>query len=83
MAKRRKFYYVAVMSIKTDDNTIKFVDEIDYDTKWAHWSTWEEIRKTGSKAYKFTSLASAEQIAQALFFNGHLTMVVEPFVEIK
>ncbi len=84
MAKRkRKFYYIAIIPNKIGDNTIKFVDNIDYGNKWASWKTWDELREKKLKAYKFTSMIDAEQIAEALFINGHIAMVVRPFIEIE
>lgn len=80
---KRKFYYVGVMNNKVDDNTISFVYKIDRENRVAYWKTWDKIRQEKLKAYKFTSMIDAEQVAQALCLHGLIAMAIRPIIEIK
>lgn len=74
----RYYYYVGVMSMSVDDDSLKYVYKIDYDTNYvmtAYFGTYKELREKNEKPRKF-SLKYAKDIARHLRVHGYDAFVI-------
>ena len=71
----RYYYYVGVMSMSVDDDSLRYVYKIDYDTGTAYFETYKELREKNEKPKKF-SLKYAEDIAKYLRASGYDAFVI-------
>ena len=71
----RYYYYVGVMSMSVDDDSLKYVYKVDYDTVTAYFETYRELREKNEKPKKF-SLKYAEDIAKYLRASGYDAFVI-------
>lgn len=71
----RYYYYVGVMSMSIDDDSLKYVYKIDYDAGTAYFETYKELREKNEKPKKF-SLKYAEDIAKYLRASGYDAFVI-------
>lgn len=71
----RYYYYVGVMSMSVDDDSLRYVYKIDYDTGTAYLETYRELREKNEKPKKF-SLKYAEDIAKYLRASGYDAFVI-------
>ena len=71
----RYYYYVGVMSMSIDDDSLKYVYKIDYDIGTAYFETYKELREKNEKPKKF-SLKYAEDIARYLRVHGYDAFVI-------
>lgn len=69
------YYYVGVMSMSVDDDSLKYVYKVDYDTGTAYYETYGELREKNEKPKKF-SLKYAEDIAKYLRASGYDAFVI-------
>ena len=73
------YYYVGVMSMSVDDNSLKYVYKIDYDAGTAagttYFGTYRELREKNKKPKKF-SLKYAKDIAKYLSASGYDAFVI-------
>ena len=69
------YYYVGVMSMSINDDSLKYVYKIDYDAETAYFETYRELREKNEKPKKF-SLKYAEDIAKYLRANGYDAFVI-------
>ena len=69
------YYYVGVMSMSIDDDSLKYVYKIDYDAGTAYFETYKELREKNEKPKKF-SLKYAEDIAKYLRASGYDAFVI-------
>lgn len=76
----KKYYYIGIMSIDKNDDTIQFVYKLDYDTKTAHWKKYSNFADN-EKPLLFKSKKDAEEIAFMLF--GVCAMVITTNYELK
>lgn len=77
----KKFYFVGVIANEIDDNTLKFVDSVDYETKTATWGSIKALRDKGKKPKKFTTKTSATNLARGLCMNFNLAFVIESSID--
>ena len=71
----RYYYYVGVMSMSIDDDSLKYVYKIGYDAGTAYFETYKELREKNEKPKKF-SLKYAEDIAKYLRASGYDAFVI-------
>ena len=71
----RYYYYVGVMSMSIDDDSLKYVYKIDYDAGTAYFETYKELREKNEKPKKF-SLKYAEDLAKYLRTSGYDAFVI-------
>lgn len=74
----RYYYYVGVMSMSVDENSLKYVYKIDYDINYAmtsYFGTYKELRDKNEKPKKF-SLKYAKDIAKYLRASGYDAFVI-------
>lgn len=71
----RYYYYVGVMSMCVDDDSLKYIYKIDYDAGTAYFETYKELREKNEKPKKF-SLKYAEDIAKYLRASGYDAFVI-------
>ena len=69
------YYYVGVMSMSVDDDSLRYVYKIDYDAGTAHFGTYRELREKNEKPKKF-SLKYAEDLAKYLRVHGYDAFVI-------
>lgn len=72
------YYYVGVMSMSVDDNSLKYVYKVDCDTSYvvtAYFGTYKELREKNEKPKKF-SLKHAKDIAKYLSASGYDAFVI-------
>ena len=69
------YYYIGVMSMSIDDDSLKYVYKIDYDAGTAYFETYKELREKNEKPKKF-SLKYAEDIAKYLRASGYDAFVI-------
>ena len=69
------YYYVGVMSMSIDDDSLKYVYKIDYDAGTAYFETYKELREKNEKPKKF-SLKYAEEMAKYLRASGYDAFVI-------
>ena len=58
----KKYYYVGIMSVDKNDDTMQFVYKLDFDTKTAYWKKYSNF-KNGEKPLLFHSKRDAENVA--------------------
>ena len=74
----RYYYYVGVMSMSVDDDSLKYVYKVDCDTSYvvtAYFGTYKELREKNEKPKKF-SLKHAKDIAKYLSASGYDAFVI-------
>ena len=73
----RYYYYVGVMSMSVDDDSLKYVYKVDYDidTVTAYFGTYKELREKSEKPRKF-SLKYAKDLARYLRVHGYDAFVI-------
>ena len=74
----RYYYYVGVMSMSVDDDSLKYVYKVDCDTNYvvtAYFGTYKELREKNEKPKKF-SLKYAKDIVKYLSANGYDAFVI-------
>lgn len=71
----RYYYYVGVMSMNIDDDSLKYVYKIDYDAGTAYFETYRELREKNEKPKKF-SLKYAKDLARYLRIDGYDAFVI-------
>lgn len=72
------YYYVGVMSMSVDDDSLKYVYKVDCDTSYvvtAYFGTYKELREKNEKPKKF-SLKHAKDIAKYLSASGYDAFVI-------
>ena len=72
------YYYVGVMSMSVDDNSLKYVYKVDCDTSYvvtAYFGTYKELREKNEKPKKF-SLKYAKDLAKYLSASGYDAFVI-------
>ena len=72
------YYYVGVMSMSVDDNSLKYVYKVDCDTSYvvtAYFETYKELREKNEKPKKF-SLKYAKDIAKYISASGYDAFVI-------
>ena len=69
------YYYVGVMSMNIDDDSLKYVYKIDYDAGTAYFETYRELREKNEKPKKF-SLKYAKDLARYLRIDGYDAFVI-------
>ena len=72
------YYYVGVMSMSVDDNSLKYVYKVDCDTSYvvtAYFGTYKELREKNEKPRKF-SLKYAKDLAKYLRVHGYDAFVI-------
>ena len=72
------YYYVGVMSISVDDDSLKYVYKVDCDTSYvvtAYFGTYKELREKNEKPKKF-SLKCAKDIAKYISASGYDAFVI-------
>jgi len=77
----KKNYYIGILNMDTKDDSIKFVYELDHETKIAKWGTYDEIRKLGKKPLKFKTKTSAENIQLGLCLNFIWAVIITTNVD--
>lgn len=74
----RYYYYVGVMSMSVDDDSLKYVYKVDCDTSYvvtAYFGTYKELREKNEKPKKF-SLKYAKDIAKYISASGYDAFVI-------
>ena len=72
------YYYVGVMSMSVDDDSLKYVYKVDCDTSYvvtAYFGTYKELREKNEKPKKF-SLKYAKDIAKYISATGYDAFVI-------
>ena len=69
------YYYVGVMSMNINDDSLKYVYKIDYDAGTAYFETYRELREKNEKPKKF-SLKYAKDLARYLRIDGYDAFVI-------
>ena len=72
------YYYVGVMSMSVDDDSLKYVYKVDCDTSYvvtAYFGTYKELREKNEKPKKF-SLKYAKDIVKYLSASGYDAFVI-------
>ena len=72
------YYYVGVMSMSVDDDSLKYVYKVDCDTSYvvtAYFGTYKELREKNEKPKNF-ALKHAKDIAKYLSASGYDAFVI-------
>ena len=79
----KKYYYVGVIGRENKDDEIKYVYEIDYDSKIAKWATYSWLHENNKKPILFNTKSSAETMVQCLTMNFNFAVLITSYIKFR